>query len=263
MENKIKIKNYKTYTKNKENLSNNTNAKISEKNNNQIHLFTKQLPTNQQKLLDFISDKNKLILKSFFDNKGSNDFLSGKNEALKEIELDATISSAQNENNMKEEKTKSKTPKKVKKQKSSKSKKKLKLCQEDIKKENYELENSPKKRRKKKIISYLHSNNDKFFVEKEKNKYKYEEESTYNNMHLKTMAETGSIVPKNKNIKDKNNNIKLLKDTKISVFSLSTIDSKIFNNKIDFEKNKNYMDKDDSLLEIIYQLKSNKKLNKV
>ena len=77
------------------------------------------------------------------------------------------------------------------------------------------------------------------------------------------MAETGSIVPKNKNIKDKNNNIKLLKDKKIFVFSLSTIDSKIFNNKIDFEKNKNYMDKDDSLLEIIFQLKSNKKLNKV
>ena len=66
-------------------------------NNNQQYCLTNQLQSNKQKLLDFISDKNKLILKTYFDRKGAKEFLLKKNKALERIELDTTI---ENEDNL-------------------------------------------------------------------------------------------------------------------------------------------------------------------
>ena len=49
----------------------------------------------KQKLLDFISDKNKLTLNSYFDHRGTKAFLHGKNEAMKKIELNENIEDIQ------------------------------------------------------------------------------------------------------------------------------------------------------------------------
>ncbi len=46
---------------------------------------------NRQKLIDFISDKKKLSLKSYFDHRGTKAFLNGKDEAMKRIELNENI----------------------------------------------------------------------------------------------------------------------------------------------------------------------------
>ena len=45
----------------------------------------------KQKLYDFISNKNKLSLKSKFDNIGTRTFLEEKDEAMKKIELNEEI----------------------------------------------------------------------------------------------------------------------------------------------------------------------------
>ena len=57
------------------------------------YLLTAQDCNNKQKLLDFISDKKKITLKSVFDHKGTKAFLNEKNEAMKRIELDENIES--------------------------------------------------------------------------------------------------------------------------------------------------------------------------
>ena len=54
-------------------------------------VLTREDLDTRQKLSDFISDKSKLSLKSFFDHKGSKAFLNGKNEALQRIELNEDI----------------------------------------------------------------------------------------------------------------------------------------------------------------------------
>ena len=54
------------------------------------YLTSKELD-NRKKLLDFISDKKKLSLKSVFDHKGTKSFLSDKELAMKRIELNENI----------------------------------------------------------------------------------------------------------------------------------------------------------------------------
>lgn len=54
-------------------------------------VMTAQDLDTKQKLLDFISDKNKLSLKTNFDQKGTKEFLLEKNDALKKIELNEDI----------------------------------------------------------------------------------------------------------------------------------------------------------------------------
>ena len=72
-------------------VENNNTNKIDDDCKNSKYLFTQQKDRNNQKLLHFISDKKKLNLKSFFDQKGSEEFLSTKNEAMERIELNETI----------------------------------------------------------------------------------------------------------------------------------------------------------------------------
>ena len=242
--------------------------KIPEINSDQVYLNTNQISTNHQKLLDFISDKNKLNLKSHFDHKGSDDFLSGKNEALEKIELDINISQTQNEENCKineSEEINKLISKNKHKNKSPiiQKKKKRKLSQEEFKKSNFELEKKPSKIRKKNYKSNKQMNKHRLTETKEKNKFG--EDFIFTNVFLGIKAETGSIIPKSKKREDKKKkniiNVKVIKDTKISINSISTVDSKLFNNKKEYEKYKNFIDKDDSLLDLISQLKSDNKLN--
>ncbi len=69
----------------------NKKNKLSKNNINNKYLFTNQQYNTPQELFDFISDKGKISLKSYFDQKGSNEFLSGKSEAMKKIELNENI----------------------------------------------------------------------------------------------------------------------------------------------------------------------------
>lgn len=86
-------------------MNNNTQKKIHKYSFSEKNLFTKnkivQIDESEikylntqninQKLLDFISDKSKIVLKSCFDHKGSKQFLEGKSEAMKKIELNEFI----------------------------------------------------------------------------------------------------------------------------------------------------------------------------
>ena len=67
------------------------------------YLITQQKFNINQKLLDFISDKSKIVLKSCFDYKGSKQFLEGKSEAMKKIELNESIL-GENQNKSKKKK---------------------------------------------------------------------------------------------------------------------------------------------------------------
>ena len=69
------------------------------------YLITQKNLNINQKLLDFISDKSKIVLKSCFDYKGSKQFLEGKSEAMKKIELNESIL-GENQNTSKNKKIK-------------------------------------------------------------------------------------------------------------------------------------------------------------
>ena len=100
---KSRKQSFKLYILQTEQPTNNT-CSFFDINMKERNLLTAQNIDNKQRLLDFISDKNKLSLKSYFDHKGTKEFLNGKNEAMKKIEL--------NENIDNEECCKSKTEKK-------------------------------------------------------------------------------------------------------------------------------------------------------
>ena len=73
-----------------------TETKYKKLSSLELNLNEKQVLTlndlnNRQKLLFFISDKNKFCFKSHFDQKGTKAFLNGKEEAMKKIELNENI----------------------------------------------------------------------------------------------------------------------------------------------------------------------------
>jgi len=72
--------------------------RLSDKDLNHQYLNTNQQMSNQQQLFDFISDKGKISLKSYYDQKGSIEFLKGMNEGYKNNidSLMETISNLQN-----------------------------------------------------------------------------------------------------------------------------------------------------------------------
>ena len=59
-------------------------------NSNNRFILTKD-DLNKQKLFDFISDKKKLSINSYFDHIGAKKFLNGKEEAMKKIELNEIL----------------------------------------------------------------------------------------------------------------------------------------------------------------------------
>ena len=77
----------------------NTNHQIKEPSETNInYVKTNKKLNNFKQLLDFLSDKNKFSLNSNFDDKGSEEFLCGKSDAMKKIELNEYILEEENTN---------------------------------------------------------------------------------------------------------------------------------------------------------------------
>lgn len=198
---------------------------------------------NKQKLYDFISSsKNKLSLKTHFDQKGTKEFLHGKNEAMKKIELNESI---EEKNNIFSKQTKRKSVSNLKNNKSQKMLNNL---------ESININNI--KKRKKNSLST--KNLEKLY----KNKL-----SVVNQQHIIIGNEDGMSAPKwelhspiichKKNKKSlpkkKNKSQKKNANADKSINSIMTVDSKLFNDKKDYEHYKHhFLNKDDaSFLEVI------------
>jgi hypothetical protein len=204
--------------------------------------MTAQDIDNKQKLYDFISGgKNKLSLKTHFDHKGTKEFLLGKNEAMKKIELDESIE----ENN--------KIKKKVIKRKSVSNLKSNKSQKMLTKIDSINLNNI--KKRKKNSLSTKN-------IDIYKNKLSsikqphitigFEDGIPPPNLKPHTQINSGKKSRKSP-YKKKNKNKKKSVNVDKSINSIKTIDSKLFSDKKDYEHYKqNFLNKDDtSFLEVI------------
>ena len=211
-----------------------TNHQIKEPSETNInYLQTNNKFNNAKQLFDFISDKNKLILKSDFDRKGSEEFLCGKSEAMKKIELNEFIEEEDN--------TKNKEDKLIKEIKDNIS--------EDIKDET-KIKNvktsknlNLKAFKDNNLITKAKSVNKKALEKKEK---KEEEEKI--------------VKLKKKKHHKKLNGLKNINKENISIDSINTVNSKLFNNYKDYQKCLRLLSNDDISLveEIIFQLNKEK-----
>ena len=229
------------------------------------YVLSHQISDNEQRLLDFISDKKKLHLISCFDQKGAKDFLSTKNEAMEKIDLNEIIEKENlfNEEKMKkikDEEKKLKIKKKIHKKKSciiNKNKNLKKISQELEKNEG--IEDRAHTHDKKKVFNS--TKNAKIFLFNEVNKQKSEDDYAENNMVEKVIKDSGNITIKNKHKKKQKKNIKnfIFPGEKESIDSITTVNSKLFNDKKDYEIYKHFITKGDLFIEeIVEQLKSNK-----
>ena len=201
------------------------------------YLNTQQKFSINQKLLDFISDKSKIVLKSCFDYKGSKQFLEGKSEAMKKIELNESILD-ENQNKNKNKKVRVHSSLKLNFLISDHLLNKM----EDNKKyiSCYSINNNDKKSKiqNEEFINnniYLQNNyiNKKNIKTSEKKKQKKHLDTDYNN------------VP---------NNLDLSIDSKVS------LNSQLFNNYKEYKNSTKLISKDDIIFyeELLSELKSNK-----
>jgi hypothetical protein len=201
------------------------------------YLVTQQKFNTNQKLFDFISDKSKIVLKSCFDYKGSKQFLEGKSEAMKKIELNESILD-ENQNKNKNKKVRVHNSLKLNFLISDHLLNKM----EDNKKyiSCYSINNNDKKSKiqNEEFINnniYLQDNyiNKKNIKTSEKKKQKKHLDTDYNN------------VP---------NNLDLSIDSKVS------LNSQLFNNNKEYKNSTKLISKDDILFyeELLSELKSNK-----
>ena len=232
---------------------------------------------NRKKLILFISDKNKIFFKSYFDHKGTKKFLNDKEEAMKKIEINENIENVKYksdklvQNNIKIKKMKSvgialkknklakeESIKKKKKRNKNKSTKFLSGVAENktikMKKQfgEFEIDEFPKwesltpdiGKKGRKLLND-EKTNDKINDKNENNNEKKEKNNAKNEKHKKG---------KNLNLKNKTNIDK-------SLNSINTVDSKLFNNKTEYEIYKNFATKDDAAIfeDILCELDVNKK----
>ncbi len=239
------------------------------------YLFTQEIINNNRKLLDFISDKNKLNLQTYFDRKGSEEFLLRKNEAMEKIELDETIDETIINNNKNieisrpnEEINNKKINKKINKKKSEVVNKDKNL--ETISEEKFDLRKNDEFRggsksvkKKQNSLQNNNKNNNNSNNKEKKDKNILEEESTKVKLVPKDVKENKTLVKRNNKLKEKINNYKYLqnpvKETILSIETIITVDSKLFNEKKDYEHYKRFYAKDEDTLieEIVNQLKTN------
>ena len=201
----------------------------------------------RQKLLDFISDKDKLSLKSFFDHKGSKDFLNGKDEAMQKIELNDSI-----EENIKE-KNSPKNNKKIMYQ----------LSVDLVYNNSIDMitkEDTIKKNKCKKYKSIT----TKFLNKCPKNQFNKIKEK-FKNIELEWVPHSPTNKHKKRKLIENKKTKKSKKEKKnsdISISSITTVDSKLFNDNMEYEIYKDFIsnDVDDTLIEeIIFELDVNKK----
>lgn len=232
-------------------MNNNTQKKIHKYSFSEKNLFTKnkivQIDESEikylntqninQKLLDFISDKSKIVLKSCFDHKGSKQFLEGKSEAMKKIELNEFIL---------DEKQNKKKKKKIRVNNSNKlnfliNDHLLNKVEENKKYiSNCSINNNLKK---SKIQNEMFIKNNTYLeVNYTKKKKVKSSEKKMQNKYLET------------DLNNSHNNLDLSIDSKIS------INSQLFNNYKDYKNSTKLISKDDILLYegILSEMKSNK-----
>lgn len=226
--------------------------RLSDKDLHHQYLNTNQQMSNQQQLFDFISDKGKISLKSYFDQKGSIEFLNGKSEAMQKIELNEFIIEDNNE--------------KEKEAKGTKKEKRVKFIDEKNKCEeikniisNVPLNNVNIKNNR------THKDNIKQIL-KEKNSIKKKtekEEESKNNNNANDIIDIRSNVNSNYKIINSKRNYKayILDDNEKSIDSQITVNSKLFNNYKDYQKSKKLLSREDLPLfeELLSLLKANKK----
>ena len=211
-------------------------------------ILTAQDLNNRHKLLDFISDKKKLSLKSFFDHKGTKSFLKGKNEAMKRIELNEII-----DEEIKNKKS-PKNNKKIKHRKSADYINDYSNYNEILIKEE---PNIKKKCKKYKSIAGL-SKGPRNKLNKIKEKFE--------DFELEKLL-WQPLSPTNKRKRRKQNeNKKSKKDKKTfnidkSISSITTIDSKLFNINKNYDNYKSGLSKEEDKIikEILFELDVNKK----
>lgn len=212
--------------------------------------MTAQDIDNKQKLYDFISTgKNKLSLKTHFDQKGTKEFLHGKNEAMKKIELNESI---EEKNSIIPKKIKNKT--KLKTHKSQKILTKLdSMNANNIKKKiknSLSTQNLGKFYKNK--LSSIKQQHIMIGIEDEVSPSKWEPHTPIN-CHKKNRKSLS---------KRKNKGRKKTFNVDKSINSINTVDSKLFKDQKDYEHYKHhFLNKDDtSFLEaIINELDLNEK----
>ena len=210
-----------------------------ENNVKEKHFLTEKDLDNRKKLLDFISDKKKLSLKSAFDHKGTKSFLSEKEVAMKRIELNENIEII----NLNEIEDKS-----IKKERHRRSADYLLDNNNDI---IIKQESIKKKKHKKhksistKIFGNKLDNIKDKFKDFELEQLLWEPKSPTNKRKNKRLREKK---------KTKNNFINLINLDK-SINSIETIDCKNNNNK----ENDKTKDDDPIIKEILNELDVNKK----
>lgn len=190
-----------------------------------------------QKLLDFISDKSKIVLKSCFDHKGSKQFLEDKKEAMKKIELNESIL----EENLNKNKNKIK---------------KLKVI--------YSLKLNPilndhllnKIEDNKKYISYCTIDNKQNKIQNRDslNNNVYFEDNYINKKKIKSSEKKKKIKYLNTDYNNVHNNLDLSIDSNVS------LNSQLFSNYKDYKNSMKLISKDDILFyeKILSEMKSNK-----
>ena len=206
------------------------------------NITTVQNVNNKQKILDFISDKNKLSLNTYFDHKGTKKFLIGKNEAMRKIELDEIIESFEDNKKSSNLKKRSISKKKLSKQKSD--------CfnLKRSSKKSVKIQSSKRIKLNKKLHFNLneHSANDERASEIP--------ERDHNHNHKKKKSSLAKEKIKKNNKKEKINIDK-------SINSINTVNSKLFNNEEEYNIFKHLMSEDDIpiLEDILHELDVNKK----
>jgi len=203
-------------------------------------IMTAQDLDTKQKLLDFISDKHKFSLKTNFDQKGTKEFLFEKKEAMKKIELNEDI---EDDN--------------------SDEKKDIPFNEKSHKKGvnfNIEGHKSPKLIIKEKLINKNNFNkkgnsvstknlNNKFSnINESNNMIGFESISKFpqwisNTPVISHKKNRKSLSKKKAEKKNKNEIINIDK----SINSIITVDSKLFDDKKDFEHYKHLIIKDDDI----------------
>lgn len=223
-------------------------------NLNDKYLLTTPEISNHQKLLNFISDKKKLTLKSYFDHRGTKAFLNGKNEAMKKISLNESL-----EEDTINEKTTKKKHKKFQKMRSVAFLKTKNNNGNLI--INSEFTKEIQKERKKnfstaKPISNSRKNK-KNSLDEISNGCNLDNsmENEQNSPLIKTKKEKPKSILKNRLAKKKEQNINK------SINSILTVDSTLFNNKKDYNNYKRLPTKEDIPIieDILNELGVNKK----
>jgi hypothetical protein len=239
----------------------NSGYRLSDVNTKVRYLSAIPNINNKRKLFDFISDKNKLSLNTYFDHKGTKEFLIDKNEAMRKIELDEDL-----EEDFKKSKSKKGShisKKKISKQKSDgfalkKNSKKLFKTESSLK---IKLNKNYNSISTKNLTNNEDSKNNTILKEKFV-QFNLKEHSTNDDQIIKSPVQTrkkkkSSLIKK----KSKKDNEKERINIDKSINSINTVNSKLFNNEKEYNKFKHLLTKDDIpiLEDILYELDVNKK----